>query len=208
MSDNKDLKNGKIEIEDLEKYLEENRDEIDYVVLNWVCTDVVIHCETSYEVDDDSVNYPKAAWLYAEFSADWPDDEYSYAGDVDGAIEFAKSYGCWDGHEFTREGPVLYGEEFRYDPDDHHFPRDDDALTDPSLCNLRFEGLGYYGGRNGNFYRYEGPIRKKGWIREFEELPPTDYRCPKCDRVLKWYDGEIYCIHCDRGWEINTKVGE
>ena len=45
------------------------------------------------------------------------DQEYSFEGDREDALEFAKGYDCWDGHDFLiLHGDILYSYNIEYDP--------------------------------------------------------------------------------------------
>lgn len=130
----------KIEVESLYDFLKEHENEIDYVVLTWTWPLVVEFESGFYGTVYGEERYP----LYHRFTGTRIDEEYSFAGNVKEALEFADSYDCWDGHEIEFENGIVFGENEGYDPDADEFPDDEESLKEVGVYDIYYAGLYYH----------------------------------------------------------------
>ena len=100
--------------------------------------------------------------LYARFSYNYNDLEYSFVGEIERAIEWTESYNHWDGCKFEIEHGILMGEYDSYNGDADDYQNDLDDLCNAEDTDIKFCGLHYY-----------GPDRKprvyKGTVIRFKE---------------------------------------
>lgn len=91
-----DLKEGlRVRAESLEEAIE-SHPEVKSVILFWTWSE-------DYYTSNASV-------FSAYVSPCTLDEEYSFQGDREEALEFARSYDCWDGRDFLiLKGDILYG---------------------------------------------------------------------------------------------------
>lgn len=83
--------------------------------------------------------------MYARFSYNVNDLEYSFAGTIEEAIEWTKVYNHWDSCEFNIEDGVLMGEYDSYHGDADEWPEDLEELTHEESTDIEYDGLYYYG---------------------------------------------------------------
>lgn len=125
-SQNKGYEKMKIEIDDLNEYLMQHKDDIDFVVLQWTVNPNYAQVETNnYGIDRDGYKYR----LYARFSFNVNDLEYSFAGSVEDAIKYTSNYNQWDGCDFTLEDGILMGEYDAYHGDAEEWPKEGSDLN-------------------------------------------------------------------------------
>lgn len=133
--------NTQIEPDCLADWLEENKKEIDWVSLEW-------SWNATIEIESNFVGTyygGKDIPLYHRFSAQRIDYEYCYEGDVEGAIEFAKNYGCWDGKTLDFCNGIVIGREDAWDPDADEFPDNGKDLAESmDFYDITYHGLYYY----------------------------------------------------------------
>lgn len=160
-------KDSYIKIEDLHAWLVEHKDQIDWVNLRWTWSPNYIDCETNYVADGGDYD---GFSVYAVFESMMIDDEYSYAGDIEGAIKFAEGYRCWNGKEFTLKcGIILEGEHDAYNADCRY--REEDMDSEEWL-DLSFVRLAIC--IDGKQHPYKGLIRRR------ERCPsPTNAPCAR-----------------------------
>lgn len=158
----------KITVDDLEKFLKEHKDEIDYVYLEYAW-------EPKYYQKLASVKGVDAQghqrYLYHRFACTEIDSEYSYAGDVEGAIRFAEDYACWDGREISFDDGVVFAKHKQVDWDSEEHPCDlhhDNGLDDLGNIDVEYMGLFYYDRRHEACY-YDGPLARARDDREANE---------------------------------------
>lgn len=141
-------------------YLKANKDKIWYVQLTYTWNRIIMVETPLYFIDESGRRHE----LYGRWTANQIDEEYSFIGTYEEALEFADSYGVWDGCPdkdglitgLTLENGVLIGEQDGYDPNAENYPEDDPAADD--LRDLEFTGLVYYyrnsrGNTDRRFYR-------------------------------------------------------
>ena len=155
----------KIEPESLVDWLEEHKDEIEWVSLEWDWNETYEKYASFYGCDTDR----ERIFLYHRWNARRLDIEYSYEGEVEGAIEFANNYDCWDCKTLEYTNGVLIGRENGYDPDADDFPRNPEEMKDTEVTDIEYEGLfDYERDHRGNSHAY--PYEGKTWIeKEGEE---------------------------------------
>ena len=129
----------KIKIDDLHQYLIENIDNIEFVYLNWTWKPKIVEIETDYRTKE-------GYFVYARFIGKEIDNEYSFIGRIEEAIEYTKGYDQWNGHEFELYGPILMGnndEDFWHMEEE--FTSDDESdLNDTNLIDVSFDGFCYF----------------------------------------------------------------
>lgn len=129
----------KIRIDDLHQYLIENKEKIDFVYLNWTWKPKIVEIETNYMTKEGN-------FVYASFIGKDVDEEYSFSGRIEDAIEYAKGYDQWNGHEFELYGPILIAnnDEDVWHMEDEMRSCEEEDLRSLSLIDVSFEGLFYY----------------------------------------------------------------
>lgn len=95
----------RVGIGDLRQFLTDHKSRIDYVCLTWIWEDKATLDSSFMGLID---GYPQP--LYHEFIYDRIDEEYSFIGNVEDAIEFADQYDCWNGAELDYENGIVAGE--------------------------------------------------------------------------------------------------
>lgn len=98
-------KTVKVGIGDLREFLTDFKSQIDYVCLTWIWEEKAT-LETNYVGRVNGCLQP----LYYEFIYDRIDEDYSFIGTVEDAIEFAENYDCWNGSELYCEDGIVTGE--------------------------------------------------------------------------------------------------
>lgn len=83
--------------------------------------------------------------MYARFSYNVNDLEYSFAGTIEEAIEWTKCYTHWDSCEFIIEDGILTGEYDSYHGDADEWPEVLEDLTHEESTDIKYDGLYYYG---------------------------------------------------------------
>lgn len=144
----------------LEDFLKENKEQIDWVVLNYKWGPYYYVADSSlYGVYTTRRRSEEIRPLYHLFCSDQIDEEYSYIGDVEGALEFADSYQVWDEQILKLENGVLIGNgyEWNYQEDYNKKPEDIDGME---VINLEYCGLIYFD-IQGKRRTYNGPIYRK-----------------------------------------------
>lgn len=158
----------KIEVESLYDFLKEHENEIEFVILTWEWPGVAEvesdYCGTIYGEE----NYP----LYHRFSYTRLDDEYSFTGTVEEALNFAESYDCWDGHEIDFENGIVIGYNEGYDPDKDEYPDDVDNLSDSNVYNVEYMGFYFYRrDHRGNSHHYYYSPSLYGGVEPYRRKP-------------------------------------
>lgn len=159
-----------LDIEDLHEYLVQHKDEIYYVALTWTWAPTYIDVETDREVDAPGSRYDGYP-IYAVFSCDEIDGEYSFYGTIDDAIEYASKYDQWDGQDcFELDGCVLHA-NYVAENVQSEWHDDEDDIHDADKINIDFVSFAHVGpdGRVSRYYH--GPMRK----RRVLEINPDDY---------------------------------
>ena len=129
----------KIKIDDLHQYLIDNKEKIDFVYLNWTWKPKIVEIETNYMTKEGNL-------IYASFIGKEVDEEYSFSGRIEEAIEYSKGYDQWDGHEFELYEPILIAnnEEDVWHMTEEFTSEDETDLKDMGMIDISFEGLFYY----------------------------------------------------------------
>lgn len=141
-------------------FLEENKENIDYVVLNYRWSPYHYEGESSFYGDVWSPKYGVEKWpLYHRFIGDEIDEEYSYIGDVEGAINFAEGYGCWDEETLELVNGVLIGEKEEWNYQEE-YAEDLEDMNTLNVINLQYSGLVYSDEKYKKRY-YKGPIYRR-----------------------------------------------
>lgn len=144
----------KIKIDDLNQYLIENIDKIEFVYLNWIWKPKIVEIETDYQTKEGN-------FVYARFIGKELDEEYSFSGRIEDAIEYSKGYDQWNGHEFELYGPILMAtnnEDVWHMEEDFTSNKESD-LKDATLFDVSFDGFFYYG-KDGKRHYQVGDIKK------------------------------------------------
>lgn len=122
-------------------YLQAHKKEIWYVQLIWTWPEYIEKETPLYYKGPDG-----GPWtLYARWTAERIDEEYTIIGTIEEAIKFAESYECWDSRieDMRIEDGILMDEYEGYDPNGYEYPNDEPA--DRDLYNLDYSGLYFYG---------------------------------------------------------------
>lgn len=142
------------------EFLEENKDKIDYVVLNYRWSPYHYEGESSFYGNVLSLKHGLEKWpLYHRFIGDEIDEEYSYIGDVEGAINFAEGYGCWDEETLELENGVLIGEKKKWNYQEE-YAEDLEDMNTLNVINLQYSGL-VYSDEDYKKRHYKGPIYRR-----------------------------------------------
>lgn len=113
--------------------------QIDYVFLEYTWGPHCLYIDTkNYFVDKKGYKID----LVAMFEADSLDNEYSLMGSYERALEFSKSYGCWDCSEVDLIDNILIGRQCGYNESYEEHP--EDSLSGNRFRNIRFMGLVYF----------------------------------------------------------------
>lgn len=126
--------NMMVGIGDLRQFLTDYKSQIDYVCLTWIWEETAI-IESNYMGRVNGCLQP----LYYEFDYDRIDEDYSFFGNVEDAIEFAENYDCWNGSELYCEDGIVAG-EIRERGSEHDYTRD---IFNYGV-NIDYIGLVYY----------------------------------------------------------------
>lgn len=141
-------------------FLEDHKDEIDYVQLDYKWSPYIAVIETGYYF----FNHGYKQELYREVSFSKIDAEYSFYGDVEGAIEFAKNYSVWDGTTIAMDDSILLGEQDNYNYNyDADTPCEASDLEGLDSIEISFEGYVYFDHYKLHRYseRFNGPMYRK-----------------------------------------------
>lgn len=148
----------------LADWLKEHKNEIEWVSLEWDWNQTYERGASFYGCDADH----KRIFLYHRWYARRIDGEYSYEGEVEGAIEYTQLYDCWDGKTLEYINGVLIGRENGYDPDADDFARDPEEMTDVEVTDIDYAGLFYHErDHRGNSHAY--PYEGKTWVESEED---------------------------------------
>ena len=145
------------EIEDLLEYLVQNRDKIDYVCLTYTWSPHYVDVQTDFVIDGGRYDgYP----LTAVFCSSKIDEEYSFYGKVDDAIEWIDAYGSiWDGcRNFILDGCVLHAEYDNWNCQEEYHHKEE-RMHDKDRIDIRFSHYDYW--TNYKRHYYDGPMRRK-----------------------------------------------
>lgn len=191
------------EFETLYDFLDHYKDDIEYVMLTWTWPNMyVIESKNALMVWDYKHReyYPKE--LDLGFSVSEIDEEYTFWGPIEDALEFAKSYDCWDGVlEYTTlsidDGMLEFdheGDNF----DSHYHPHE----FDPNGNYLAVVSLGYVACTDGDNWHTvtHGPVVKMHYVKNDkgfccipvidaildEEPGLTTWESPLCKRCTKY----------------------
>lgn len=109
--------------ESLYNFLIAHKNEVEYINLTWTWNEMkVVESDRCLVIEEKGQKF--AYETYLGFSVDILDEEYSFTGSYEDALQFASSYDCWDGFEFKIDDGVLELEhqgdnfEFHYHPDE------------------------------------------------------------------------------------------
>lgn len=123
-------------------FLEEHKDEIDYVMLDYLWDPYYAEIETDFYTTIQG----RDVELYACFEYKKLDEEYSFYGRVDQAINFASSYGVWDGSSLVLDDGVLIGKIEQYSTQQMgEFMENENDLEDLTNIDVTYRGLFFYG---------------------------------------------------------------
>ena len=132
----------------LYNYLMEHKDEIFFVNLEWTWP-YYARLNTPFYYNEPKTG--NKVWLYAEFTGERIDTEYSFVGTFEEAVEFSKKYDCWgrcmfEGEEGGLNQGVLEVHHHAYDNEAEEYP--DDEIS-PEAIDLYFVGLVYHSSYGG-----------------------------------------------------------
>lgn len=128
------------EFDTLYEFLDYYKEDIDYVCLTWTWPNIYITPSSSYLMvwDSEYREYlPKQ--LDIGFRVTEVDEEYSFWGPIEDALEFAQNYGVWDGlidSPYIEDGVFEYefqGDNFEEHYHPHKFNPNGDYTTVVSL---------------------------------------------------------------------------
>ena len=140
-------------------FLEENKENIDYVVLNYRWSPYYYVGDSSFYGDVWTQKYGVDKWPLTHcFTGDEIDEEYSYIGDVEGAINFAEGYGCWDEETLELDNGVLIGEKEEWNYQEE-YAGDLENMDSVDVINIQYCGLVYFHDNKRRYYK--GPIYRK-----------------------------------------------
>ena len=185
--------------ESLYDFLVRNKDKIEYVHLEWTWPELKL-VQSKYVCMDWDMKYKEffPRDVYLCFGVDRLDQEYSFMGTIEEAMEFASSYDCWDGHDFDESTTINEGifelAYQGYNPDEHYHPDEIDP-NDLTMMNIR--SLGYYiyksdGDNVKSWTKYDGPIVEFDYdnyeIKRIVELSKgtTDYEQDYCKTCIHY----------------------